>query len=189
MSVVLPTRRVNMSSLTPRAGFTLIELLVVVGIAIVMAGVGIAALRRAGANSLLPTEGAKLVSELRRIELSAITGTKPESGCTALLGYEVEFSQSSPYYYRSRPDCIPTAISWTNPIVVTKTLPASLALTTNPTGALKFKVLAQGVAQAMRICLLDTVLQKKYEMLISSVGEIRDIGLSKVAYAPSCDAP
>lgn len=172
------------------SGFTLIELLIAVAISITIVSVGIAALRRSAARSVLAAESGKLLTELRRIQVNAITGTKPASGCGTLKAYELEFGLSDGLsYFRSRPDCDPTAIPWTDSSVVKKNLPSVIAVVTNPVSSLRFKVLTQGAAPAMRICLLDTQLQKKYELVVTQTGEIRNVGLSKAAYISTCDAP
>lgn len=166
-------------------GFTLIELIVVMGIALLVIGVASTAFRRTNTTQTLASEGAKLLLELRRSQTNSFTGTKPATGCTNLYGYELELTATS---YRVRPDCGPTPFPWSDPFVKTTTLPSSISLVTNPTPLsrnLRFKVLAQGVdipnnASSLKICLVDVGSGKKYEVIITFTGEIRDNGVLSV---------
>lgn len=156
-------------------GFTLVEVLVTTAILVVFIAVGVGAFRRSAQTEILPLEAKKLLTQLRQLQAGAQSGSKPVSGCDTLTGYEINFFTS---YYEIRPSC--TGLSVT-PLPNLITLAPPVTLKTNPTAIpqlLQFKVLSQGTNKALRICLLDSTStqQKKYELRVTAVGEIQDLG-------------
>lgn len=156
-------------------GFTLIELMIVVIIMITLFGVGVASFQTAATRRVLENEGLRLVSELKKIQTSSFSGTKPASGCTTLFGHEINLDTIN-NAYSTRPEC-DTPQSWG----ASYQLPTTISLKTNPllpsTTYMRFKVLSQGVENPLKICLDDSTQNKRYVITVTTSGQILTDGL------------
>lgn len=161
---------VNMPETTFRlkggAGFTLIELLVAMGIIVLIAGGVIASYDKYNNSQRLKQAAQTFKNDLRLAETKALSGQKPSSGCTQLLGYQVSFTQNS---YVIQAKCSEGLAGET----VTVTLPLGITFASVPQVIL-FGVLTTGVENDVTLTL--TGLSRSYIIGVSRSGDIGDLG-------------
>jgi hypothetical protein len=110
-----------------------------------------------------------LKNNLRFIQSKAISGEKPESGCTELLGWTILFTETSYTYQPSCSDGLVTPVT-------TVDLPSSVKFLPIPS-PFSMNVLARGTSLPSDTTISLTAVGKTYQILVSPSGDINDKGL------------
>lgn len=154
---------------TRNVGFTLLELLISMGIAMVLISGVIAGYQRFNSNERLRQAGATLKSNLRLAQSKAISGEKPESGCSQLTGVAVTFSTNS---YTIQAEC---GTDLAGP-QTTVDLPAPIIVSSSRS-PLIFGVLNRGVAGNSDVTITLADESKSFAVTVSKSGDINDSGI------------
>lgn len=150
-------------------GFTLLELLIAIGIALVLSGGIFAGYERFNKNERLRQAGATLKSNVRLAQTKAISGEKPASGCSQLLGYGVSFTNVS---YTIQAQC---SEGFAGPITRV-TLPTSVTIPT-AVSPIVFGVLTGGVPVDVTIILTSG--SSSFPVTVARSGDINEGGLQQ----------
>ncbi len=151
-------------------GFSLIELLVSISIiAILVYGVVSNYDRYNNRQKLLQT-AKNLINDLRLSENNAISGLKPSSGCTQLVGYQFSFPTFRSY--SSQANCSPEGL--VGP-VTTGSLASGITFSPVP-GSILFGVLTRGISSNVTITLTYANASISYAIMVSTSGNINDLG-------------
>lgn len=152
---------------THNSGFTLLELLIAMGIAMVLISGVFAGYERFNRNERLRQAGTTLKSNLRLAESKAISGEKPQAGCSQLTGVAVTFFSTS---YIIQAQCGATLAGPQIEVI----LPSSLTISST-LSPLVFGVLNRGVETDVTITITDG--SKSFALTVSQSGDINDIGI------------
>jgi len=125
-------------------GFTIIELLIVVLISTALVGVGVAGYRDFAMRQEIDASMRIISSDLRRAQSLALSGVKPETGCTGTFnGYRFRFTSNAGQIvsYSTAPVCNNTDL-----VATTTVLPTTVLLSLSPSGttSILFRPLGQG---------------------------------------------
>lgn len=151
-------------------GFTLIEVVVSVSIALLVTGLIIANYNSYNDIQTLKQAALTLKNNLRFIQSKAISGEKPATGCTELLGWTIQFTETS---YTYQPSCSDGLVD----PVTTVTLPPSVKFSLPIPPSFTMDVLARGTSLPSDTTILLTAVDKTYQILVSTSGDINDKGL------------
>jgi prepilin-type N-terminal cleavage/methylation domain-containing protein len=156
-------------------GFTLIETLVSITVVAMLFGLGYANYRNYANKQALLDSARKVEGDLRLAQEYALSGKKPDSGCTVLDGYRFKVNTSSKSY-SIHPVCDngseKTAVknvSFGNKIS---------QVSTTPTNNMLFKVIGEGTTigtggTQLTITLTQTGTNKKVDVITSSSGSVK----------------
>lgn len=160
---------IRMELKTRNVGFTLLELLISMGIAMVLITGVIAGYQRFSSNERLRQAGATLKSNLRLAQSKAISGEKPEAGCSQLTGVAVTFTPTS---YTIQAQCEGGLAGPQTSV----DLPTSLTMSST-LSPLVFGVLNRGVSGNTDVTITLTDGSKSFAVTVSQSGDINDGGI------------
>lgn len=151
-------------------GFTLIEVIISVTISLLLMGAIIANYNSYNDNQSLKQAALTLKNSLRFAQGKALSGEKPQLGCTTLVGWDITFAASS---YVLRANCTPEGETGD---VTTTTLPGTISLTAPLPPTITFNVLNKGTSLAATQTIKLTGRSKKYVIEVTPSGDINDVG-------------
>ncbi len=149
-------------------GFTLIELIVTITIVLLLSGGAIVQYNAFTDNQRLKQAALTLKSNFRFAQSKAASGTKPASGCSELVGWDVRFSSSTSYEIQAQ--CTPQGSVGE---ITVATLPAGITFSPVP-ATITFRVLNQGVRTNPTVTLVGRL--KSYQIRVNPGGDITDLG-------------
>lgn len=152
-------------------GFTLIELMVAVGISLLLAGSVLVGFNTFSTNQRVKQAALNFKNNLRLAQTKAQSGEKPATGCTSLVGYNVNFTNSN---YSIVPLCTEGEIT---PKTLRFDLPQGVAFAAF-VPSLTYKTLSAGVQLPghEQFTFQITNLSKTYSLRLNTNGEIDDLG-------------
>lgn len=150
-----------------KRGFTLLEMLVVVSITLGVMGAIVVNYNSFNDTQKLRQAALSLKSNLRLAQSRAVSGVKPNSGCTSLAGYRVTFAASS---YVIQAVCTEGLVGQ----IVDTQLPAGVTFSPAP-GAVTYAVITGTAAGATTITM--SAAGRTYGLQVSASGDINDQGI------------
>lgn len=151
-------------------GFSLIELLISMTIVALLVYGVVSNYDRYNNRQTLKQVAKNLVNDLRFAQNNAISGLKPTSGCTQLVGYQVSFPSLASYAIQA--NCAPEGMAGS---AVTVRLPGGITFSPPPQTFL-FGVLTRGIGSNMTITLTNAALSLSYALSLTTSGNINDLG-------------
>jgi len=150
-------------------GFTLIEVIVSVSISLLATGLIIANYNSYNDVTTLKQAALTLKNDLRFIQSKAITGEKPQVGCSQLIGWTISFTSSS---YSYQPECSEGLV---DPVTQVR-LPGGVTFS-SPPSFFTMRVLSRGTTLPAVTAITLLGGGKSYRLSINTSGDISDFGL------------
>lgn len=151
-------------------GFTLIELMVSVGIIMVTLGGMIANYNGYNNRQTLKQTALTLKNNLRFAQAKALSGEKPTSNCTELIGWTISFTSGT---YTLQAQCTPQG---SQGALVSVVLPTGVVFSPVPS-TITFRVLSRGTGLASVAPLSLVGFDQTYNLEVSPGGDISDGGV------------
>ena len=146
-------------------GFSLFELLMAMAIIMLVGGTLLSTYDKFDKSQKVKQAAATFRNNLRLAQTKALSGQKPESGCSQLSGYSITFTGTT---YTTQARCTEGLVGTAS----TVSLPSGVTFSPVPTELL-FRVLTQGVDTAVTISL--TGFAKTVQIVISVSGDINEL--------------
>ena len=154
-------------------GFTIIELMVSVGVLMLLTGGLLASYNNYTQGQQLKQAALTLKANLRLAQSRALSGLKPSSGCSELVGYAVSFTFST---YSVQAQCTNGVTQTLVGATTDVSLPSTISLVAPPSSVV-FGILTRGLMSAnSAVTLKLTGFGKNYQLVISPNGDITDSG-------------
>lgn len=157
-----------MASKVPN-GFTLIELIVSISILMLLVGGLLTSYNNYTQSQLIKQTAQTVKANVRLAQSKALSGVKPASGCTELVGYTLTFTQLT---YSFQAECTEGLVGSVTQI----SLPQSVSFSPVP-ASFTFGVLTRGlVNQPNAITMTISGFSKTYQLTVEPNGVVTDIG-------------
>jgi len=151
-------------------GFTLIEVVVSIGIALALVGSVIVNYNGYNDAQTLKQAALTLKNNVRFAQSKSLTGDKPASGCTQLLGFQLSFVASG---YSIQATCDPEGVAGD---ATTVTFPSSLTFNPVPS-AIIFYAVGRGTNLDTSVSLTISGFNRVYTLQVSPSGDVSDLGV------------
>ncbi|MBI5448718.1 prepilin-type N-terminal cleavage/methylation domain-containing protein [Candidatus Gottesmanbacteria bacterium] len=151
-----------------RSGFTLIELIVTIGISLLAVGGLIVNYNNYNDNQRLKQAALTMKNNLRYAQTLAASSKKPTSGCTELVGYTVQFTDST---YTVVAECTEGAVG----DALSTALPSGITFSPVP-ASFVYGVLTRGLLSSDAVTITMVGIVKSYRIQVSTGGDINDLG-------------
>lgn len=157
----------------PHSGFTFIEIIVSIGILMLLMGGLLAGYNSYNQKQQLIQSALTLKAHLRLAQSRALSGLKPASGCTELVGYAVSFTSGA---YSIQAQCKNGAVTSLVGSTTNVSLPSTISLV-SPPATIVFGVLTKGLLRDTPVTLTLNGFSKNYQLVVSTNGDITDNGV------------